>query len=277
MSTPIPAWQLYGEAQPFPDLLHVERIVDRAAGLDWTIAPHRHLALHQLFYLRAGQVVLFLDGARLAPETPVALNLPPGCVHGFSFSAGTDGYVLTLPVKDHPALFDAGQRIGDAARRPAVLAADETVGRVFESLVTAWAGASDFRDIELRALAALAFSRVLDGAGQGAGAADPRLARFEAQIRARLRDGWTVERHAAALNLSARHLNRLCQAATGQSAHARIEAQRLHEACRLLAYTRMSVQEIGWAVGHADPSYFSRSFRRLTGQSPQDYRRGLNG
>jgi AraC-like DNA-binding protein len=37
------------------------------------------------------------------------------------------------------------------------------------------------------------------------------------------------------------------------------------------------VQEIGWAVGHADPSYFSRSFRRLTGQSPQDYRRGLNG
>jgi AraC family transcriptional regulator, transcriptional activator of pobA len=34
----IPSWQLYGEVSAFPDILHVERVIDRAAGLDWTIS-----------------------------------------------------------------------------------------------------------------------------------------------------------------------------------------------------------------------------------------------
>ena len=54
----IPTWQLYGEASPFPDLLHIERIVDRAAGQDWVIAPHRHVNLHQIFLIRSGVVAL---------------------------------------------------------------------------------------------------------------------------------------------------------------------------------------------------------------------------
>ena len=68
----IPAWQLYGEASPFPDVLHIERIVDRASGLDWTIAPHRHLNLHQLFVFLSGDVQLTADGAPV-PVTPPAL------------------------------------------------------------------------------------------------------------------------------------------------------------------------------------------------------------
>jgi AraC family transcriptional regulator, transcriptional activator of pobA len=47
----ITSWQLYGEDRAFPDLRHVERIVDRAAGPDWRIAPHRHTYLHQVFLL----------------------------------------------------------------------------------------------------------------------------------------------------------------------------------------------------------------------------------
>ena len=42
----IPNWSLYGESRTFPDVLHIERLTDRAAGLDWQIAPHRHLHLH---------------------------------------------------------------------------------------------------------------------------------------------------------------------------------------------------------------------------------------
>ena len=63
----IPTWQLYGEASPFPDLLHIERIVDRAAGQDWVIAAHRHVNLHQIFLIRSGVVALSLDGQRHCP------------------------------------------------------------------------------------------------------------------------------------------------------------------------------------------------------------------
>ena len=277
--TPIPVWQLYGEDSPFPDLLHIERIVDRAAGLDWTIAPHRHAHLHQIFYLKSGDVVFQVDGRTLHPATPVALNLPPGSVHGFSFSAGTDGYVLTLPVRDHPAIFGADSRTGPAAAQVLVCDAPEGSEARFETLLRDWSGRGPFREVELRAQVALILCALLAAAPDSAepGASDPRFARFEALIQANLRDHWPLERFAAELALSVRHLNRICQAAAGQSASACIEARMVHEACRLLAYTRMPVQQVAWQLGFADPSYFSRAFRRRVGRSPQDYRRGFGG
>ena len=66
----IPSWQLYGENTAFPDILHVERVVDRAAGLDWTIGAHRHLHLHQVFLLTSGTIHLMLDGAAKAITPP---------------------------------------------------------------------------------------------------------------------------------------------------------------------------------------------------------------
>ncbi len=46
----------------------------------------------------------------------------------------------------------------------------------------------------------------------------------------------------------------------------------LLEAQRLLRWTDMSVKEISYAVGFADPFHFSRTFKRHYGRSPQDFR-----
>ncbi len=48
---------------------------------------------------------------------------------------------------------------------------------------------------------------------------------------------------------------------------------RINEACRLLRSTLMSVGEVSAAIGYADVLYFSRCFRRSTGNSPTEYRR----
>ena len=106
-AVPIPTWQLYGELNAFPDILHVEQVVDRAAGLDWTIGSHRHLHLHQLFLLTSGTIQLTLDGKAHSVVPPAVINIPRGTVHGFSFSAGTEGFVLTLPTDDFADLFTA--------------------------------------------------------------------------------------------------------------------------------------------------------------------------
>lgn len=72
------------------------------------------------------------------------------------------------------------------------------------------------------------------------------------------------------------HLNRLCQAALGTSASRHIEALTMTEARRLLAFTRLTVAEVGYRLGFADPSYFSRRFRAETGESPSAYRARFN-
>lgn len=281
MMTPrplIPVWTLYGESGAFPDILHVERITDRAAGLDWRIAPHRHRALHQFFLIQSGAARLTLDGQSIAPHPPFVLSVPAGVVHDFSFAAGTDGFVLTIPLQSLPDLFDPGSATGAGLSHPSHVPADPELSALFTAIFAEHSAAAPMRAPLLRAmasqLACLLLRRRADATATAEGA-DPRLARFATQIRDHLRDGWRVADHARALGLSERHLSRLCHAAYGQAASAVMADVIMREACRMLAYTRASVAEIGYTLGFDDPSYFSRAFRRVTGQAPAAYRAGL--
>ncbi len=277
-TSPIPSWQLYGEDRPFPDVLHAERIADRAAGLDWTIAPHRHVHLHQIFLLQSGRVQLALDGAGILVQLPAIINVPRDHVHGFSFSRGTEGFVLTLPAKDFPDLFEPRAEMSGPIARPFVMAADEALALQFECMAQQYQAPGPYRKTMLRAGAATLLGMMLRAKGADALAPlaadriDPRIAAFQSQVRANLRNRHSVEDHAQKLAISARHLSRLCKAQTGMSAKAYIEAEQMREGCRLLVYTRMPVQGVAFHLGYDDPAYFSRAFRRNIGLSPGDYR-----
>lgn len=277
MTRLIPSWQLYGEQSPFPDLLHIERIVDRAAGLDWRIAPHRHLHLHQVFLMKSGVVRLTIDGRDQRAEPPVVINLPRGTVHGFTFAAGTEGFVLTLPAADFPEVFRPQSGAASGLAQAFVLPATVALEAQFTGLATDHASGGPLRRLRLRADALALCAAVAECAPGTAApqAADPRMVAFEALIRGHLDAGWRLADYAGALAVSDRHLRRLCRDATGLSAHAFIDTIRLREACRLLAYTRMQVQEVGFALGFDDPAYFARVFRRGTGLSPGGYRARL--
>ena len=102
-------------------------------------------------------------------------------------------------------------------------------------------------------------------------------ARFEAFVAAHLAEALTVAQIASALAMSPTHLNRIIKDTTGLSVLRAVEAMRMRESCRQLAYTRRSIAEVGIAAGYPDPSYFSRAFQRHMGLSPRDYRRKLGG
>lgn len=52
---------------------------------------------------------------------------------------------------------------------------------------------------------------------------------------------------------------------------------RVRQASRLLAETDLPITEVGSRCGFESPSYFTLTFRRLTGQTPRDYRRYFTG
>lgn len=269
---PIPVWQLYGEKTAFPDVLHVERIIDRAAGLHWAIAAHRHLHLHQIFLLISGQIQMTLDGAVHHIQPPAVVNVPRGTVHGFSFSAGTEGFVVTLPTDHFPDLFDPASECAAPLARSFILPAD--LSPAFAAIAQTHAENLPYRRTHLRAQAAALFVAILQN-DQGAQARrrnDPRIARFEDLVRQSLQTPRSVQDFAADLALSPRHLSRMCRAETGLSAQAYIEAQKMREACRLLAYTRMTASQVAYHLGYDDPSYFSRVFQRNLNLSPRAYR-----
>ena len=48
---------------------------------------------------------------------------------------------------------------------------------------------------------------------------------------------------------------------------------RHQQACRLLRESRLTIEQIAWELGYADPSNFGRAFRKWEGMSPKAYRR----
>jgi AraC family transcriptional activator of pobA len=275
----IPKWNLYGEAQALPDVLHIETVPARAAGLDWHIDPHRHPHLHQFFLITAGRAQMQLDGAVPDVTPPFLLNVPVGVVHGFSFSAGTQGWVLTIPLQSLPEiLIHAGQTaLGHAGFLPAT---PEFI-RLFSAIEQEHSADHPARALMLRALAMQVACGVLRGLDAAQHAQnpriDPRYAQFQDLLAQNFRAPWQLADYAREMGVSPRHLSRICHAATGQAAAALIEAARLREACRLLVYTRASVASVGYSLGYEDPSYFSRAFRRATGHAPKAYRAAFDG
>lgn len=80
----------------------------------------------------------------------------------------------------------------------------------------------------------------------------------------------------AAFHVSSRTMLRRLQAETGQSPLAYLQGERINLAKRLLETGAASVAQITERVGYGDVATFSTLFKRLTGQSPAQYRRSFS-
>jgi AraC-like DNA-binding protein len=83
--------------------------------------------------------------------------------------------------------------------------------------------------------------------------------------------------YAAELAVTPGHLSVLCTKYAGRRAKRVLHDVLVSRARRLLLYTDESTARIGAALGFEDPSYFSRFFRRETGQTPKEFRSGARG
>lgn len=90
----------------------------------------------------------------------------------------------------------------------------------------------------------------------------------------RFTEDLTLEELARASGYSANHFVRLCKRVYGLTPRQYVIQQRLSLAARLLGETDLPVTEIALSCGFNDPNYFSRLFKKRTGVSPGDGRKG---
>jgi len=75
--------------------------------------------------------------------------------------------------------------------------------------------------------------------------------------------------------LSPGHFSHLVREETGQTFRELVARYRVRRACHLLARTHRSLSEIALDCGFADQSYFTKIFRKISGQNPLQYRKSL--
>lgn len=78
--------------------------------------------------------------------------------------------------------------------------------------------------------------------------------------------------YADKLNLSTKRLNQILKEHMGATISQLLQERIIMEAKRKLFQGKHAIKEIGSDLGFADQSYFSRFFRNMTGQSPEDFR-----
>jgi len=103
---------------------------------------------------------------------------------------------------------------------------------------------------------------------------DQTFQRFQRELERDFATTRNAAAYAARVGYSLRSLNRACQAATGRSAKALIDARVVLEAKRLLAHTDLPAAAIGHRLGFSEATNFTKFFVREAGLTPGAFRGG---
>lgn len=80
------------------------------------------------------------------------------------------------------------------------------------------------------------------------------------------------EFYADQVSLSVKRMNEIVFHAIGKTVKQQVQERLLLEAKRLVGYSEETIQRIAHALNFSDVTYFNRFFKKLTGQTPKDFR-----
>lgn len=251
----------------------------------WSIAGSDRC---HLFLLRTGRAMLAFPPATAAEiGAPALLWLPSSTRASWQVLAGGDGFAASVST-------GLVQRaVGDAALsaplRPLldqiVIVGSDTLQPCLSALTASFEALADETQALRPGTAAMNGLHLglilvqlwrcagLNGSAEPYAAGTGTVRRFRQLVELHYRDGMRIDAFASRLGVSRAQLHDACRRATGRTPLALLHGRVLAEAMARLEQTDLSVKQVGYGIGFRDPGYFSRFFKRLTGQSPGAHRR----
>ncbi|MCX6215872.1 helix-turn-helix domain-containing protein [Spirosoma sp.] len=279
---------LYGDNRhPFTDgFIHHELLEVRSQLYDWDIDEHLHTDLIQLFFFTSGDGVLVSELRRITLTPPCVLLIPTNTLHGFAFQSNMAGEVFTISeqsldifAKAMPQLF---LEINQLSQYPFEGLADEfdTLQWIKNQLIREVNTDKVEKKAQLHSLLQLlliSLYRMRQESGIEDSQSTNRTLQyfnaFQKLIRQSIHELKTIQEYAYALNITAVHLNRICQSVVKKSALQIVHDNLTNEAKKYLLNTTYSLSEISYVLSFKDPAYFSRLFKKQTGLSPGQFRK----
>ncbi|MEK6205019.1 MAG: AraC family transcriptional regulator, partial [Amylibacter sp.] len=254
---------------------HCESISARGLKQPWSLTEHRHYDLHQFFWITRGGGRVVIDGVTHGFGANTAIFIPNLIVHGFEFTPGTVGWLVSI-AKGLPIAMPSEPMmcILPSPRDQAYLTGD------FNNLNAEYVADTPDRQETLlhhAGLLSIRYRRMKSGSLRKGFSNDSARRRLMRKFIARLEDRYgtpdTVKDYAGALEVTTTHLTRVCRETTGKPATKLIQDRTMLEARRSLANTKLKVRDISDDLGFQTPAYFTRVFTATTGKSPRTFRR----
>jgi AraC-like DNA-binding protein len=103
-----------------------------------------------------------------------------------------------------------------------------------------------------------------------------QLVRFTTLIDENYKKGYSVAEYARLLHISSRSLSDLTQQQLNKTPSQMIQERIILEAQRLLLYSNLNINQVGYRLGFDDASYFVKYFKKYTGVSPSEFKKSIS-
>jgi AraC family transcriptional activator of pobA len=273
----------YGLAEPGPKGIVIRRLSPdtRVTGSHSVALPHRDKH-YMLLIIEEGKLTGSIELGKLDLEGPFVLLVFPGQIHLLTQASPLKGWVIDFdPIVIDQSLKNELDIYFQSPVKIDHLQTDAAYGQI-DKLLTVIEELSLKRGVASKAMVAL-FSGMLYilistasfVGGQSKHKKNrPQLIKqqFLTLLAEHYRNWKKPSQYAQKLAISTAHLNDMIKQLTGSTASTVIQDHCMLEAQRLLRYTDISVKEISYQLGYANPSHFTAIFRTRIGTTPLQYR-----
>lgn len=103
-----------------------------------------------------------------------------------------------------------------------------------------------------------------------------QLVKFVNLINENYKKGFTIAEYARQLHISSRSLSEFTHQLLNKTPSQMIQERIILEAQRMLLYSELNINQIGYRLGFDDASYFVKYFKKHTSISPSEFRRSVS-
>jgi len=245
--------------------------------------PHRHDSYLMVFFTD-GSGIHEIDFDRFEIQKGSLFVLQPGQMHHWSLSDDIEGFVIIFSQELYNLYF--GQKnINDynfyhsIHNRPEMLFAGEEIPKIlpyFKLLTEENMKQNNFQlDKMLNLLDCIHIEiarKYSETYSHQTHSYNIKINTFEKLLEQHYKEEKSPSFYADKLNITLKHLNRICNEILEKTATEVIMDRVILEIKRMLIDKQLAVNEVASAVGYDDYSYFSRFFKKNTGYSPTAFR-----
>jgi AraC family transcriptional activator of pobA len=256
--------------------------------IEHNLMPHLH-DFYSIFWIESGEVIHATDFVEYSLKADTILFVPPGLKHRMYIDKSVGGiYMLFnedfiqynranyVPLKEY-RLFnnpDFKSLITVAPEKREKLG--NITGLIFDELRNKDDYSPDII-LNLLHLFLLESRRIFDQQNleqkeESESTPDTTIIKFKQLIEDNYVSQKNVSSYAEMLNINPSCLNELSKRTTGITAGELIRNRVIDESKKLLYSSSISGKEIAFQLGFDDPAYFSRFFRKYTGQTLKEFR-----
>ncbi len=254
--------------------------------------PHRHDDFYEILFLTQGEGIHTIDFQNYPVKPNTIFFLSPGQIHELYLSEDVKGYIFLFTSSfyhfnktDPYKLFELPFFYNLNQETPPIYLENETEKQVITELFknAIYENQQNLTDSEeaIRALLDLILiqckriyplSKIEEKANKG----KILVKRFKQLIEEKSQENLSVKDYASLLAITPNYLSETVKSVTGRTSTDLINDRMILEIKRLLTHTDLGISEIAYQLNFSDQSYFSKYFKKLTNQSPLEYRKNID-